>query len=406
MSRRDTIPTVVTTVTTTTTTTTLPSDETTAPRATTPTTVPAPTADPVSTLDPRAFDVDNRSRSVNAVKEIKPATKELARRFGMAMDARATVGTAQEGVAMIEQQLAGLSTAEQRAAQDIARTTARIRQRAVLSYMGGNDALTDAWLNSLGTTDFAYRSALLEAVQASGRTDLATLESERDQATTAALRLTDQLAGARQVANVAATAADSADRQVEGAQTRVDILNGSSSGPDAGFLFPVATDDYVFGNDWGYPRPDLADVPRHRGNDIFADKGTPLVAVENGVISKVGWNELGGWRLWLQGDSGAEYYYAHLSKYAPDLAVGEVMKRGDLVGFVGDSGDAQGGPYHLHFEIHPWGADKDPINPYPVLKAAGPKGTGDRKAPTDGGGDGTPAADPNAPLVPGASPSP
>ena len=70
--------------------------------------------------------------------------------------------------------------------------------------------------------------------------------------------------------------------------------------------------------------------------------------------------------LWLKGESGTSYYYAHLSKYEPTLRVGEVVDAGQLVGYVGHTGDAYGP--HLHFEVHPNGGAA--IDPYPLLLVA------------------------------------
>ena len=83
----------------------------------------------------------------------------------------------------------------------------------------------------------------------------------------------------------------------------------------------------------------------------MAPIGTPLLAVADGSIFSVGWNDLGGWRLWLRDDGGNEFYYAHLSAYSPLAVAGKRVKAGEVIGFVGDSG-ASGVP-HLHFEIHP-----------------------------------------------------
>ncbi len=105
---------------------------------------------------------------------------------------------------------------------------------------------------------------------------------------------------------------------------------------------------------------------RHEGTDIFALSGTPVVAVVDGVVEKVGTAPLGGIKLWLRspGDNWT-YYYAHLSGYGPGIANGARVKKGDVLGFVGNTGNARGTPPHLHFETHvPSGA---PINPYPIL---------------------------------------
>jgi murein DD-endopeptidase MepM/ murein hydrolase activator NlpD len=93
----------------------------------------------------------------------------------------------------------------------------------------------------------------------------------------------------------------------------------------------------------------------HHGDDIFAPLGAPVLAVASGTVFSVGWNEVGGNRLWLRDGAGNDYYYAHLSAYTPLTRNGAIVNAGDVLGFVGNTGDAQGTPYHLHFEIHPVG---------------------------------------------------
>jgi murein DD-endopeptidase MepM/ murein hydrolase activator NlpD len=136
-----------------------------------------------------------------------------------------------------------------------------------------------------------------------------------------------------------------------------------------GYVFPV-WGSASFSDDFGAPR---ADTVWHHGNDIFATLGSPVLAVSDGTLFLVGWNELGGHRLWLRDGQGNEYYYAHLSAYSPLAVNGARVEAGDVLGFVGDSGDAAGTPYHLHFEIHPaalLGLGYDGVvNPYPYLTA-------------------------------------
>jgi murein DD-endopeptidase MepM/ murein hydrolase activator NlpD len=98
-----------------------------------------------------------------------------------------------------------------------------------------------------------------------------------------------------------------------------------------------------------------ADVSYHHGDDIFAPLGTPLLAVAEGTLFSVGVNPIGGNRLWLRDRAGNEFYYAHLSAYSTLARDGAEVQAGDVIGFVGDTGDARGTPYHLHFEIHPVG---------------------------------------------------
>jgi hypothetical protein len=159
---------------------------------------------------------------------------------------------------------------------------------------------------------------------------------------------------------------------------------GSHSGPPAivrdppasvqpditggGFVYPVYG-TASFSDDFAAPR---ADTIWHHGNDIFAPQGAPVLAVTDGTLFLVGWNRLGGHRLWLRDDQGNEYYYAHLSAYSSLSVNGARVSAGDVLGFVGASGVA-GGVSHLHFEIHPsalLGLGYDGvINPYTYLLA-------------------------------------
>ncbi len=131
-----------------------------------------------------------------------------------------------------------------------------------------------------------------------------------------------------------------------------------------GFAFPVA-DPHSFASTFGAPR---SGGRLHQGNDIFAPYGTPTPAAERGVVGKMGTDTLGGIKLWITGESGTSYYYAHLSAFAANVVNGTVVEAGDVVGFVGDTGNAKGTSPHLHFEIHP--SNGPAIDPYPVLKAA------------------------------------
>ncbi|MCW2950774.1 MAG: metalloendopeptidase-like rane protein [Thermoleophilia bacterium] len=130
------------------------------------------------------------------------------------------------------------------------------------------------------------------------------------------------------------------------------------------YTFPVLG-HATYSNDYGAPRASTG-IP-HQGNDIFADEGTPIVAVADGTLNRVGWNAIGGYRFWLVDRYGNAFYHAHLSAYAPIAVDGGQVKSGDVIGFVGHTGDAQGTPDHLHFEVHPAGGE--PTNPFPLLNA-------------------------------------
>ncbi len=113
-------------------------------------------------------------------------------------------------------------------------------------------------------------------------------------------------------------------------------------------------DDFGMGRSFGFKR-------KHLGNDLMGSLGTPIVAVEGGVIEAMGWNRYGGWRIGIRSfDSKRYYYYAHLQKdtpFAPGLEVGDIVQPGDLIGFMGRTGYSDKEnvnnieTVHLHFGI-------------------------------------------------------
>jgi murein DD-endopeptidase MepM/ murein hydrolase activator NlpD len=117
------------------------------------------------------------------------------------------------------------------------------------------------------------------------------------------------------------------------------------------YMFPVGG-NASFGDSYGGLR---SDVPGgwHHGDDIFAPLGTPVVAVADGTVNRIGWERLGGWRIWVRDRAGDQFYYAHLSGYSPLALAGGQVHRGEVIGFVGNTGDAFRTMPHLHFEIHP-----------------------------------------------------
>ncbi|MEN3273696.1 MAG: peptidoglycan LD-endopeptidase LytH, partial [Actinomycetota bacterium] len=126
--------------------------------------------------------------------------------------------------------------------------------------------------------------------------------------------------------------------------------------------FPVAG-LASYSHDWWFPRfgPGWR---LHMGTDIFAARGTPVRAPVDGTV-KIHDGGLGGLSVYDVQPDGTYWYMAHLDSTAAGLVEGASVKTGDVVGFVGDSGNARGGPTHLHFEIHPGGGGA--IDPKAVL---------------------------------------
>ena len=150
--------------------------------------------------------------------------------------------------------------------------------------------------------------------------------------------------------------------------------------PAPPLIFPVAGPT-TYQDDFGQPRPGGL----HQGNDLMAAKKTPVVAVESGRVEFWTASASAGCMLYLHGDSGTMYEYIHLSNdvtmlndnrgkcvagmsYAKGLKDGQHVAAGQQVGYVGDSGDANGGAAHLHFEVHPNG--RSAVDPFPFLQAA------------------------------------
>ena len=155
-------------------------------------------------------------------------------------------------------------------------------------------------------------------------------------------------------------------------------FSGTAEAAVPRLAFPVVGNvSYI--NDFGAPRPGGS----HEGNDIMARWRAPAIAAERGRVDLHTGSSIGTCMLYLHGASGHTYVYIHLNNdltarsedsggctrgvaYAPGLRDGDFVRKGELVGYVGDSGDAENGNDHLHFEIRRSG----PLNPYRHLNEA------------------------------------
>ncbi len=139
---------------------------------------------------------------------------------------------------------------------------------------------------------------------------------------------------------------------------------GLAPGTIPGFVCPVQGGS-AFINSWGYPRS--GGTRTHKGTDMYASTGYghPLVAVQDGYIRKRTVN-LGGIVVYLYDDGGYRYYYSHLEGYPAGLDDGQRVSKGQVIGYMGSSGNA--GSPHLHFQLHPGGGAA--VNPYPTVREA------------------------------------
>ena len=182
----------------------------------------------------------------------------------------------------------------------------------------------------------------------------------------------------RRIALGALAAAVVAATVVLPAQPGQAILSGASTD----FVikaFPHETATVVFSDSWGAER---SGGRSHEGTDIMSPKGAWVVAVDDGIVERLDWNRLSGWNIMVRHADGWTSHYLHLNNdtsgtddgeggpeaaFADGLEVGSFVKAGDVIGFVGDSGNAEHTGSHTHFELHVDGAK---VNPYPYLAAA------------------------------------
>jgi peptidoglycan LD-endopeptidase LytH len=198
--------------------------------------------------------------------------------------------------------------------------------------------------------DDAYTAAVARAAVSQRKAETLRIETQRT-----VHRLTDRL------------------REAEAVQARLTRLQQQrSSAPKPAAAPPVAggvaclmEPPYSYVDTWGAPR---SGGRSHQGTDVMAPYGAEVYAYTAGVVSRESTSTSGGIQLYLLGDNGVEYFYAHLSRYA--VPAGTRVRAGQLVAYNGQSGNAQYTAPHVHFEVHPGGPGSAPVNPYPYVQRA------------------------------------
>ena len=315
------------------------------------------------------------------------AAEDLSSAQKKANQAAAKLAAAETELARAEDEVATLQ-AKNRAARDRVRALeTQIRAVAVEKYVRAGvvaaptiedireAARSEALLRSVisGSTDSldAYRAAredldagtaALEKRLSDRKAAVAKLRDERAAITKELNRLVavQKALGAKQAAERAAAAKRAAPKAASrGAAAPSAPAKGGATGVIASgnWVCPVQG-PHAFSNDWGQPR---SGGRSHQGNDILAPRGTPVVANVAGSV-KAHNSGLGGISYYLSGSDGNTYFGTHLDRLS---GVSGPVAAGTVIGYVGNTGNARGGPTHLHFEIHLGGGR--PVNPYPTL---------------------------------------
>ena len=256
----------------------------------------------------------------------------------------------------------------------LSETSQRLGQRAIGMYRTGSYEYMEILLSSKDLDDMLIRleyvqrineqdasiideARALQAELTTQREQLASLE--KSQAEEAA-RLKKEAERIERQLKAQQSEYEKLRKELEAAIAREKAQTGTTTakaGPN-GMVFPVRGPNY-YNDTWGAAR---SGGRTHKGTDIMAATGTPTVAVLSGTV-RAKENSLGGKTIWLTADNGWAFYYAHLDRY--EVTTGRV-KAGQVIGYVGSTGNASASAPHLHFEIHPGGGAA--VNPYPYLR--------------------------------------
>jgi murein DD-endopeptidase MepM/ murein hydrolase activator NlpD len=319
---------------------------------------------------PSLDDARRRERALEA--ELRAATTEL-------QAAEAALAKAEDQLAYDRGQLEAADR-QQRGAR------AALAGQAAAMYRSGGLAIADALLDrdptlvpgrvEMATVLVSRHAQLIEDAQVAGDAYRSVLgrvtrgheraRALRDQARAAVRRLESGLEEARALEarlvreqRRKATAAKAAAK-VTPTPTPPPSGGGGGTGGGGGGSACILERPYSYVDSWGAPR---SGGRRHEGTDVMAPHGARVFAFVDGVVSRESSSTNGGIQLYLQGDNGVEYFYAHLSGYA--VSTGTRVRAGQLIAYNGQTGNAQYTAPHVHFEVHLSGG---PVNPYPYLK--------------------------------------
>jgi murein DD-endopeptidase MepM/ murein hydrolase activator NlpD len=296
------------------------------------------------------------------IEAMKAQSQQLAQEYSVALSEYEIVRAEVEGN---REQL-------EKAQNDYKRARTILHERLRSIYKSGDVSSVEVLLESTSLDDFLTRYDFFSYI---GNRDFQLFEEVkrlREEISDRQRSLEEKEARQRQVLGSVNAKRQAMEASLQEQQAYLDSVNkeilqllATTGGggtpimtPIGSFVFPVRG-PHSFSNDWHAPRTGHL----HQGCDVFAADGTPMVACVSGTVNQ-GEGKNAGLYVRLAGDDGNVYYYMHCRRFG---ATGHVTA-GTVIAYVGDTGNAVGGPPHLHFEVHPGGGAA--INPYPILLAA------------------------------------
>jgi murein DD-endopeptidase MepM/ murein hydrolase activator NlpD len=276
---------------------------------------------------------------------------------------------AQSRLATTEQQLAETRARVGRLQARLGDLQERLGMEARIAYESGGTGALASLLSSGSFQEFSERMEFMDRIAAADADLVVQARVTREDLRREQHALTALASEQARTVATLGTQKDAMDAKLSEMASLVEQLKhqlfAQSRGPvppGGNPLQACPVPGAAFTDDFGAPR---SGGRTHQGNDLFAPFGTPIHAAQTGSFTQNS-NDLGGIGAIVSAGSGDYTYYAHLQGYA-GVPNGSHVVAGTVIGYVGDTGDAQGGPPHLHFEYHPGGGAA--VDPYPYLIA-------------------------------------